>query len=213
VLDRSQSPNLFDSARPASAAGRENTQPLPRLQRPSPARPPRLRACLASPFQRQVCQRLAAVASTIRRQTRLLPAAIAVFVLLTHTDGCDRSSPATHASAAAVPRSRPTLPVVTVKATQPKAVHRAPRSQPVAPRGLPRRRARAIPRDAAAPDVAGRVASSAQPSPVASSAQASTPAPTYVPAAPAQPKTPTEPSPSRSEPNGEFGFEAQADHQ
>ena len=209
MLDRSQSANLFDPARPASEAARDSTQPLPRLEPSLPPRPRRPRAphtSLPSRFQGPGSPRIAAIASAVRRQARFLPGAIVVLVLLTHPGGCGRSSTATPAPRAAVSQSRPAAPIAIVK--QPQAVPRARPHRRRAPRGLAHRRARVLSHDSPAP------------APVASSAHASTPVPTYVHAAPspsyARPApsyTPPEPSASRSDPSGEFGFEAQAAHQ
>jgi hypothetical protein len=213
LLDRSQSANLFDPARPASEAARDSTQPPPRLEPSLPPRPRRPRAphaSLASRFQGPGSPRLAAIASAVRRQARFLGAAIVVLVLLTHPGGCGRSSTATPAPRAAVSQSRPAAPIAIVKQPQPQAAPRARLHRRRAPRGLAHRRARVLSHDSPAPT----------PAPVASSAHASTPVPTYVHTAPspsyARPApsyTPPEPSASRSDPSGEFGFEAQAAHQ
>jgi hypothetical protein len=215
LLDRSQSANLFDPARPASEAARDSTQPLPRLEPSLPPRPRRPRAphaSLASRFQGRGSPRLAAIASAARRQARFLPGAIVVLVLLTHPGGCGRSSTATPAPRAAVSQSRPAAPIAIVKQPPPQAAPRARLHRRRAPRGLAHRRARVLSHDSPAPAPA--------PAPVASSAHASTPVPTYVHTAPspsyARPEpsyTPPEPSASRSDPSGEFGFEAPAAHQ
>lgn len=215
MLDRSQSANLFDPARPASEAAHDSTQPLPRLEPSLPPRPRRPRAphaSLASKFQGPGSPRIAAIASAVRRQARFLGAAIVVLVLLTHPGGCGRSSTATPAPRAAVSQSRPAAPIAIVKQPQPQAAPRARPHRRRAPRGLAHRRARVLSHDSPAPAPA--------PAPVASSAHASTPVPTYVHAAPspsyARPApsyTPPEPSATRSDPSGEFGFEAQAAHQ
>ena len=217
MLDRSQSANLFDPARPASEAARDSTQPLPRLEPSLPPRPRRPRAphaSLASKLQGPGSPRIAAIASAARRQARFLPGAIVVLVLLTHPGGCGRSSTATPAPRAAVSHSRPAAPIAIVKQPQPQAAPRARLHRPRAPRGLAHRRARVLSHDSPAP------APAPAPAPVASSAHASTPVPTYVHVAPspsyARPEpsyTPPEPSASRSDPSGEFGFEAQAAHQ
>jgi hypothetical protein len=215
LLDRSRSANLFDPARPASEAARDSTQPLPRLEPPLPPRPRRPRAphaSLASKLQGPGSPRIAAIASAARRQARFLGAAIVVLVLLTHPDGCGRSSTATPAPRAAVSHSRPAAPIAIVKQPPPQAAPRARPHRRRAPRGLAHRRTRVLSHDSPAPAPA--------PAPVASSAHASTPVPTYVHAAPspsyARPApsyTPPEPSASRSDPSGEFGFEAPAAHQ
>ena len=210
MLDRSQSANLFDPARPASEAARDSTQPLPRLEPSLPPRPRRPRAphaSLASKFQGPGSPRIAAIASAVRRQARFLGAAIVVLVLLTHPGGCGRSSTATPAPRAAVSQSRPAAPIAIVKQPQPQAAPSARPHRRRAPRGLAHRRARVLSHDSPAP----------APAPVASSAHASTPVPTYVPspsyARPVPSYTPPEPSSSRSDPSGEFGFEAPAAHQ